>query len=245
MTERKKYISSLPFYKWWSKIINYILGRVDLVQITLPAFILEPRSLLERVTDVFGHPYIILQTPQLEDPMDRFLSVVKFFLSSWHLKPKGVKKPYYPITGEFFRCQWKYRDQSQAFYIAEQIPAFDDDHLPTSAYYYACPEHDLVITGNLKLQSKFLGNSVVTSLGGHHYLYFTELADENGTEEIYEITLPEMCIKGVIFGTMFTEFQGIARIVCKKTNIACELEFKPKVSYIFLLDFFLIPLEVF
>jgi hypothetical protein len=65
---------------------------------------------------------------------------LQYYLSGWHIKPKGVKKPwvqnryiliyflsnivnicsYNPILGEFFRCRYDYTDGTQGFYISEQ-----------------------------------------------------------------------------------------------------------------------------
>ena len=34
-----------------------------------------------------AHPETLLPMPDIEDPIQRFLSVVKFYLSGWHIKP--------------------------------------------------------------------------------------------------------------------------------------------------------------
>jgi hypothetical protein len=211
-------------YQRFLELIDHLMRSMGLASIALPTFILEPRSLLERITDMFGHPDTILKAAHLTNPMERLLAVIRFHLSSWHLKPKGVKRPYQPILGEFFRCQWKYRDHSQAFYIAEQVPSSFDASSTISSYYYACPEHDVVVTGNLEPRSKCLGNTIITFLQGHTYLYFT-----NQENEMYDMTLPNVYLRGVIFGTMFTELGDTITIVCKKTDLACTLKFKTKV----------------
>ena len=33
------------------------------------------------------HPEMLLPIPEIEDPIDRFVSVVKFYLSGWHIRP--------------------------------------------------------------------------------------------------------------------------------------------------------------
>lgn len=42
-------------------IISQLRKDMDLQKITLPTFILEPRSMLERVTDFFSHPDFLLE----------------------------------------------------------------------------------------------------------------------------------------------------------------------------------------
>lgn len=34
-----------------------------------------------------AHPETLLPMPEIEDPVERFVSVVKFYLSGWHIKP--------------------------------------------------------------------------------------------------------------------------------------------------------------
>ncbi len=57
-----------------------------------------------------------------DDPFKRMVAVVRFYLSGFYKKPKGLKKPYNPILGEVYRCYWRHPDteQGKTFYIAEQ-----------------------------------------------------------------------------------------------------------------------------
>lgn len=117
---------------------------MDLSKVTFPTFVLEPRSMLERITDFMSHPdlvfgcvsftrmrictdptvpflgprahdrdtytscftshttYLRVFSPTLgnthsaeqeEDPEERFIRVLQYYLAGWHIKPKGVKKP--------------------------------------------------------------------------------------------------------------------------------------------------------
>jgi oxysterol-binding protein-related protein 8 len=34
-----------------------------------------------------AHPETLLPMPEIDDPTERFISVVKFYLSGWHIKP--------------------------------------------------------------------------------------------------------------------------------------------------------------
>lgn len=40
-----------------------------------------------------AHPETLLPMPTIDDPLERFVSVVKFYLSGWHIKP-----PYDPVA---------------------------------------------------------------------------------------------------------------------------------------------------
>lgn len=37
-----------------------------------------------------AHPETLLPMPTIDDPLERFVSVVKFYLSGWHIKPPYV-----------------------------------------------------------------------------------------------------------------------------------------------------------
>lgn len=37
-----------------------------------------------------AHPETLLPMPEVEDPVQRFVSVVKFYLSGWHIRPAYV-----------------------------------------------------------------------------------------------------------------------------------------------------------
>lgn len=85
-------------------------------------------------------------------------SVVKWYLSGFYKKPKGLKKPYNPILGETFRCYWTHpTTNSRTFYIAEQV----SHHPPVSAFYVTNRKDGFCISGSILAKSKFYGNSVI------------------------------------------------------------------------------------
>lgn len=127
-----------------------------------------------------AHPETLLPMSEIDDPTERFVSVVKFYLSGWHIKPayalhlliawamltvllcRGVKKPLNPILGETFTCYWDYPDNTKGYYISEQT----SHHPPKSSYFFMAPEHHIRIDGCLKPRSKFLGNSAASMMEG-------------------------------------------------------------------------------
>ena len=192
---------------------------MDLHKVTLPTFVLEPRSMLERITDFMSHPELVLQAPALDDPVDRFVDVLRYYLSGWHIKPKGVKKPYNPILGEFFRARYKFGNGTEAFFVSEQV----SHHPPVSAYVYLSPENQLMIEGEVKPKSKFLGNSTLTEMQGGQRIIFL-----NRPDEVYEITLPNMYARGILFGTMLLELGDSVTVRCSATDLVADIDFKTK-----------------
>jgi hypothetical protein len=127
-----------------------------------------------------AHPETMLPITTIDDPVQRFVAVTKFYLSGWHIKPpydfprataststswcviRGVKKPLNPILGEIFTGYWEYPDGTKGYYISEQT----SHHPPKSSYFFMAPEHKIRIDGCLKPRSKFLGNSAASLMEG-------------------------------------------------------------------------------
>ena len=164
---------------------------------------------------------LICSTPQKSDELDRLIDVVRYYLSGWHIGPKGAKKPYNPVLGEVFRCKWKCEDSSESFYISEQV----SHHPPTSAYFYANPEHGIVATGNFSPRPKFLGNSIVSVMNGETKMYFL-----NHPQEEYIFTYPNIYARGLLFGTTFLEIGDDSTIKCESLDLVAEINFKVKVA---------------
>ncbi|KAJ3512733.1 hypothetical protein NLJ89_g3353 [Agrocybe chaxingu] len=157
---------------------------------------------------------------KFDNPEERFIRVLQYYLAGWHIKPKGVKKPYNPVLGEFFRCRYDYPDRSQAFYIAEQV----SHHPPVSAFFYISPENHVSIVGELRPKSKFLGNSVSTTMEGENRV--TLLGKPEDGE--YVITMPNMYARGILFGKMVLELGDTCIAKNEKHGLFCDLEFKTK-----------------
>uniref|UniRef100_A0A060TAL5 ARAD1B01320p n=1 Tax=Blastobotrys adeninivorans TaxID=409370 RepID=A0A060TAL5_BLAAD len=205
-------------------IINQLRMGSDLSRITLPTFILERKSMLERITNQLQHPDLLLNAHNGESPVDRFVEVVKWYLSGWHITPKAVKKPLNPVLGEHFSCYWDLEDGTQAFYIAEQT----SHHPPKSSYFYMNPENHIRVDGTLVPKSRFLGNSAASMMEGVGYLKFLDKVDKNGNVETYELTQPNMYARGILIGTLKYEMGDHSYIKCPGNDLVADIEFKTK-----------------
>jgi len=147
------------------------------------------------------------------------VNVVRYYLSGWHIKPKGVKKPYNPVLGERFRARWQFVDNTEALFVSEQV----SHHPPISAYYYVSPENNIIIAGDIRPKSKFLGNSAATLMQGESKIIFT-----NRSGEVYRIAMPNVYARGILFGRMVLELGDNSTVRCEKNDLICELEFRTK-----------------
>lgn len=126
------------------------------------------------------------------------------------------------MLGEFFRCRWRFQDDSESFYISEQV----SHHPPISAFYYQNPQKKVVVTGEFRPKSKFLGNSAATLMHGGTRIRFADYPKEE-----YHITNPNVYARGILFGTMMLELGDTCTVTCKATDLMAEMEFTTKVAH--------------
>uniref|UniRef100_A0A8C5GCQ1 Oxysterol-binding protein n=1 Tax=Gouania willdenowi TaxID=441366 RepID=A0A8C5GCQ1_GOUWI len=200
-------------------LLKQLRPGMDLSKVVLPTFILEPRSFLDKLSDYYYHADFLSQAALEESPYERIKHVVRWYLSGFYKKPKGLKKPYNPILGETFRCCWLHpQTDSCTFYVAEQV----SHHPPISAFYVCNRKDGFSISGSILAKSKFYGNSLSAILDGKARLLFLSRDEE------YIITMPYAHCKGILYGTMTLELGGKITIECEKTKYLTELEFKLK-----------------
>ncbi|KAK3382311.1 hypothetical protein B0T24DRAFT_7179 [Lasiosphaeria ovina] len=205
-------------------IISQLRPGADLSRVVLPTFILEPRSMLERITNFMCHPEMLLPIPKIDDPVQRFVSVVKFYLSGWHIRPPGVKKPLNPILGEIFTCYWDFPDKTRAYYVSEQT----SHHPPKSSYFYMVPDHHIRVDGTLKPRSKFLGNSAASLMEGTAILTLLNRGKNPVKGERYILTQPNMYARGILFGKMKYELGDHSFVRCPELGLVADIDFKTK-----------------
>uniref|UniRef100_A0A452J7Q8 Oxysterol-binding protein n=1 Tax=Gopherus agassizii TaxID=38772 RepID=A0A452J7Q8_9SAUR len=200
-------------------LLKQLRPGMDLSRVVLPTFILEPRSFLNKLSDYYYHADLLSQAALEEDPYSRIKQVLRWYLSGFYKKPKGIKKPYNPILGETFRCCWFHpQTNSHTFYIAEQV----SHHPPVSAFHVSNRKDGFCISGSILAKSKFYGNSLSALLDGKAKLTFLNRAED------YIITMPYAHCKGILYGTMTMELGGKVTIECERSNHRAELEFKLK-----------------
>ncbi|KAI5306309.1 hypothetical protein KEM56_001466, partial [Ascosphaera pollenicola] len=165
-----------------------------------------------------AHPEMLLPIPDIEDPVERFVSVVKFYLSGWHIKPPGVKKPLNPVLGETFTGYWTYPDGTHGYYISEQT----SHHPPKSSFFFMAPEHHVRVDGTLKPHGKFLGNSAASMMEGVACLSLLNRG-EKGKGERYLLTQPNMYARGILIGKMKFELGDHSYVRCPENDLVADI----------------------
>ncbi|KAM9955991.1 hypothetical protein ACTFIW_002203 [Dictyostelium discoideum] len=196
----KQFASKQPFYK-----------------MSLPISYSEPRSFLEKLSDQGSFLDILLKVKNIENEDDRFLEILKFYLSGW-IQQKIAKSPFNPVIGETYQCKWVHKDGSTTEYIAEQI----SHHPPSSSFCMHNQQNGVIFHSHLSPTSKFWGNSLENSMEGKLVYEIPSLQEE------YIVEAPKIVVKGVLVGSLSTETIGSTNLTCKKTGYSAEIEFKGK-----------------
>lgn len=142
---------------------------------------------------------------------ERFLCFLKWYLSGWHYKTKGCKKPYNPILGETFAC---YYDTGKAryHYLAEQV----GHHPPVSALYFESEDCQMVANGQIWTKSSFTGNSAKSIIDGFVKLELFKNGDK------YYFTFPSFAATGLFIGTLTMQLCEKSEVKCMNTGLEAQ-----------------------
>lgn len=211
-----------PFAKenksiFWA-LFRSSLRNVDLSKVTLPTFILEPRSFLQKLSDYYYHCDLLYEANTLECPYERLKCVVRWYLSGFYKKPAGLKKPYNPVLGEYYRCAFQTKTGSRMYFLAEQI----SHHPPKSAFYALNPIDGYESSGTVCVSSKIGLTSVSAVLQGEVYL---RLLNRN---ETYVMSLPSAVCTAQIKAGLAFDIDGRVEIQCLQSGYSCDLIFRTK-----------------
>uniref|UniRef100_A0A8C2G2W9 Oxysterol-binding protein n=1 Tax=Cyprinus carpio TaxID=7962 RepID=A0A8C2G2W9_CYPCA len=224
-------------------VIMHLLSQVrlgmDLTKVVLPTFILERRSLLEMYADFFAHPDLFVSIADQQDPRDRMVHVVKWYLSAFHAGRKGsvAKKPYNPILGEVFFCHWDlpetedpaesvsdgpvpWSSKNSVSFVAEQV----SHHPPISAFYAECFSKKIQFNAHIWTKSKFLGMSIGVHNIGQGCVSCLEY------DEHYILTFPNGYGRSILT-VPWVELGGECNISCSKSGYSANIVFHTKPFY--------------
>ncbi|XP_028404768.1 oxysterol-binding protein-related protein 9-like [Dendronephthya gigantea] len=224
-------------------IITHLLSQVrlgmDLTKVVLPTFILERRSLLEMYADFLAHPDLFASIGDFDDPKDRMIQAVKWYLSAFHAGRKSsiAKKPYNPILGESFRCHYVLDENNRSKELTKDGPVAGiskDDvgfvaeqlshHPPVSAFYAEHPNKKISCTGHIWTKSKFLGLSIGVEMVGQGCISVIPYDEE------YIATFPNAYGRSILT-VPWMEMGGQTAITCAKSGYNANIHFHCKPFY--------------
>jgi len=203
-------------------LISQLSVGQDLTRVSLPAIFLHPFSALEvGGARVLNHCDLLVGVENKSEPMDRFLTILR-----WHLsvtkKEKFEKKPYNPVLGEWVYC-YTMVDGKRIDYLSEQV----EHHPPVCAILLDFGTPNLRMDGVFTSGLCFNGNSVTMTNRGPLSFYMPEHS------EVYVLStlLPSMQIKNVILGTRRMPWDGEVTITCEASGLSARLNYKEEGWY--------------
>ncbi|GAM26095.1 hypothetical protein SAMD00019534_092700 [Acytostelium subglobosum LB1] len=189
---------------------NSIIEGKELTSTCLPITLFEPRSFLEKFTDVWCYaPDYLPKAAASKDPVERMKNVVAFAISGLHLT-STLTKPFNPLLGETFQCYFS--DGTQVF--CEQTshhPPISSWQMQGAGFHYY---------GQGVWSAACRGNLVKAYQKGSHTIDF-----EDGSSIHW--ALPEILIKGIFWGDRITDFNGKMVFTDEKNKLCCEITFNP------------------
>jgi len=193
---------------------NSILEGKELVSTTLPIHLFEPRSFLERLTDIWAYaPRYLTRAADIKgDPVLRLKYVIAFAVSGLHLLTTA-RKPFNPLLGETYQAR---------FANGTQIFIEQTTHHPPASNWEVFPnDKSYKFHGNCTWSASTRANTIKGTQRGPCHIDFPD-----GSRVTY--SLPDILIKGVMWGDRVTELSGSIIFSDNKNGIEAEVFFNPE-----------------
>jgi Oxysterol-binding protein len=207
--ERQKGVAS----ELAKRIGKSLLSGKSVTTISLPVRIFEPRSFLERMTDIwcFAPIYLPKAASIVNDPVERLKYVIVFLLSGLHRGGKQLK-PFNPILGETY--QGSMADGGTVH--SEQV----SHHPPISSFQMFGGKGDWQYWGTHEYNAQIRPNTVLGQQIGPNHIEFND-----GTS--ISFNMPFCYIKGLMWGDRTCWWIGTVQFTDEKNGIGAELHFNP------------------
>jgi hypothetical protein len=155
---KKRIKLAVPFnnktkISFWN-LIKDLVGK-DLTKISIPVYLNEPASMLQRMMEAFE--YIKLLKDAVKEPCQykRLVLICSYMFIQYSCTQNRNKKPFNPLLGETF--EYEYGD----FRIfSEQV----SHHPPVSAFHIE--NQEMIVWGHIQLKSKFSVTGLDVSTSG-------------------------------------------------------------------------------
>ncbi|KAG8998664.1 Oxysterol binding protein [Tulasnella sp. JGI-2019a] len=201
----------------------------DLSSMTAPPFILSPVSLTEYPSYWCERPDLFAAIADGKTPEDRAMKVLRWFIStlkgqytSRNEKMGSEKKPLNPVLGELFFGTWAdHHGRGETKLTVEQV----SHHPPITAYHIDNASKGVTLLGHCAQKTSFSTGAIIVKQVGHAILT-VNIAGASAPEE-YLITLPNLRIDGIFYGSPYIELTNTSWIA-SSTGWVSTIEYKGK-----------------
>eukprot|EP00887_Chlorella_sp_A99_P006233 scaffold3.g6233.t1 len=218
---------------------NLLAGNLDLLKVSLPVLMCEPRSYLQKLTDPWVYPGFLRAAAATSDPLERLRWVVTFIVAGLHRaflhfekarlcgkKGSGEdhrsapghagRPPFNPILGETFQA---FLPDGSRIWL-EQV----SHHPPVSAFELDGPDGAYVFRGLSEptVSYKTSGGLSIKTVA----LGFRSLSFPDGT--VIDITYPSYYIRGLLLNSgPWAEISGKATFLDRRHGLSATITFGP------------------
>ncbi|PVU97533.1 hypothetical protein BB561_000491 [Smittium simulii] len=233
MNSPKSKHSSSPVPKvapsYSSALISYVKSiltfKGSIISSNCPALFLSGVSLLELAADWGDYFSFLVDASNSQNSTDKSLNVAKWVLSSFRSSYFGmslgdrisIKKPYNPILGEQFYCEWFHEEYGTTKLTCEQV----SHHPPISAFSLENDKYEIICNGYSEQRLKFAGTSLTVDQVGVVSVLFKK------TNQLSVISLPSLSISGLLVADPIVEICGTV-LIRSSDQTNCILEFIKK-----------------
>ena len=207
----------LDIMKTFSK--NLLTGHFDLLKISFPVKLFEPRSYLQKLADPFVHAHFLSSAAATtNDPILRMKYVIAFNVAGAHLSMPVWCKPFNPILGETWQAHLPDDGGGLgASLFIEQV----SHHPPITAFQMFGPKGAYYFHGKSQVAVSYRTNAVRTSTKGYRRVEFSD----GGAIDM--IACPPPChIKGLMYtGAPRAMLQGSAEFIDAQNGLRAVVHF--------------------
>lgn len=182
----------------------------DMTGITLPIFMFEPETYLQKLAKGLSFaPEILKVAAQESDSLKQFQLVIKLFIANIN-RQLASKQPINPILGETYSCM-----------IGDCYCSFEQTshHPPISSFYLSGPGYTL--TGSYEMKLSFSIPHAYMYVNGDSVLRF----EQSGN--VYKMNNPYVRIKGMLKGNKKFLVEGSGFVWSPTLNFFCPITFSP------------------
>ncbi|GLJ22527.1 hypothetical protein SUGI_0424110 [Cryptomeria japonica] len=197
-------------FSLWT-ILKNAIGK-DLTQITMPATLNEPLSMLQRCAEEMQYRHLLEKASQLDDSIERLLWVSAFACATYHGSLHRDYKPFNPLLGETY--EWQAPDNTARF-ISEQV----SHHPPIMSFFAESTSRDYIFYGEVEIKNKFWGRSVEVLPAGIFHLHFPKYNDH------YTWNKVSSSVHNIIIGKLWLDNYGEMLVHNHRTKEVARIQF--------------------
>ena len=191
-----------------------LLSGSNIVGVSLPVRIFEPKSLLEKIVDSwsFAPKLLSIASSVGDDPLQRFKYCIAFAVSTLHLSCYQLK-PFNPTLGETFQAEWE--DGTAAFV------EHTSHQPPVSHFMVRGGVQRFCMHGHYEFHGQLKGNNGIARQDGYTTVDFPDGGQVRWT-------LPVAKLSGLIWGHRIFEWLGQFTFEDSQNSLACTLSLCPE-----------------